>query len=68
MSLIDKSLGAGATGRATQRKTQYGENIFEEVFLFCKNFKKYSNYRDSPVSAVSISAVPGLVRFTNRTK
>ena len=29
---------------------------------------QYLTYRDSPVSAVSISAVPGLVRFTNRTK
>ena len=26
------------------------------------------DYRDSPVSAVSISAVPDLVRFTNRAK
>jgi hypothetical protein len=31
----------------------------------CKNF---SIYRDSPVSAVSISAVFDLVRFTNSTK
>ena len=26
------------------------------------------NYRDSPLSTVSISTVPGLVRFSNSTK
>ena len=30
--------------------------------------RKNYTYMRSPVSAVSISAVPGLVRFTNRTK
>ena len=31
-------------------------------------FKRKGNYRDSPVSAVSISEVFDLVRFTNSTK
>ena len=34
--------------------------------LISKGFTIY--YKDSPVSAVSISAVPGLGRFTNSTK
>ena len=33
-----------------------------------ETFLEICKYRGSPVSAVSISAVPGLVRFTNRTK
>jgi hypothetical protein len=33
-----------------------------------KNMVNKTWYRDSPVSAVSISAVPGLVRFVNSTK
>ena len=33
-----------------------------------ETFLEICKYRGSPVSAVSISAVRGLVRFTNRTK
>ena len=38
----------------------------ELVLIKSEYAKRY--YRDSPVSAVSISAVPGLVQFTNSTK
>ena len=46
-------------------KHWYGRylNLVHKSIMFTK-----SEYRDSPVSAVSISVVPDLVRFTNRTK